>query len=168
MTGDAEPTPGEAERARLAIAAGATVLLAAIVGIVLATGGGSDEPGIANECITSWNDDPIAPLQDGTHAYAAHGYRETLVTRLDDDGNVLDTEDGAVPPGEPDARCAVIFAAPQVDFEPDFGVRVENEQGWVGLVLAEKLEVGEIEAMQQQAVAVANARLLPDGTLEPN
>src|SRR5687767_10851111 len=113
MTGE-EPgaeSPGEggtSQRARLAVALGATFLLAGIVGIVLATRG-SDQPSAApgGTCFVAWNEDPIAPRQDGIHAYTAHGYRQTLVTRIDRDGKVIEDSDDALEPDDPEARCAV-------------------------------------------------------------
>ena len=137
--GDEVPPAGASQRARLAIVGGATVLLAAIVGIVVATGGSDEPPGApTGVCFEAWNEDPIAPLQDGTHAYSAHGYRQTLVTRLDREGEIVDDADDDAPADDPDARCAVIFASPQPDFEPDFGVRVYDEGRWTGLALADK------------------------------
>jgi hypothetical protein len=163
---------GASQRARLAVALGATFLLAGIVGIVLATRG-SDEPPAApgGTCFVAWNEDPIAPRQDGIHAYSAHGYRQTLVTRIDRDGRILEDPDDALEPDDPEARCAVIFASPQVDEEPDFGVRVfepnvrGKESGWTGLTLADGTQLEDIARLQAEAVAISNAVLAANGTL---
>ena len=42
---------------------------------------------------STWNDDLVAPRQDGIHAYTAHGYRQTLVTRIDRDGQIVEDAD---------------------------------------------------------------------------
>jgi hypothetical protein len=175
MSGD-EPETGRegdaSQRARLTIALGATFLLAAIVGIVVATGG-SDEPPAAptGTCFVAWNEDPVAPRQDGIHAYTAHGYRQTLVARIDRDGNLVEDADDDLPPDDPDARCAVIFASPQVDQEPDFGVRVfeknvrGDESGWTGLSLADGTQLEDIASLQAEAVSISNAVLSANGLL---
>jgi hypothetical protein len=148
-------------RGRLGFAAAATVALVAAV-VVVAVSGGSDEDGGAGDpCLTEWNDDAIA-RSDGVHAFEVHRYGATFVTRVDPQGNVLADASGA-PTAE--ARCAVVFASPVVDSEPDFGVRVLDQGRWAGLALVEKVPLDRIEAMQSEATATANATLLPDGRL---
>ena len=169
MSGDereAGSAEGASPRARLAVALGATFLLAAIVGIVLATRA-SDEGSAAptGTCFVAWNEDPIAPRQDGIHAYTAHGYRETLVTRIDPEGELVDDPGDELDPDDPDARCAVIFASPQADEEPDFGVRVFDAGRWTGLTLADGTQLEDIARLQAEAVAQANALLASNGTL---
>jgi len=165
-------SPGEAppasQRARLAIALGAAFLLAAIVGVVVATGGSSDETASlpSGTCFEAWNEDPVAPTQDGTHAYTAHGYRQTLVTRLDRDSQIIDSPDEDDAPDDPSARCAVIFASPQPDFEPDFGVRVFDQGRWTGLAVAEKATLEQITDLQAEAVAESNSLLAASGKLQ--
>lgn len=169
---DAEPVSTEeqagpsAQRTRSAVAIAASFLLAAIVGIVVVTGGSDGPVEITNECIQAWNDDPIAPTQDGIHAFGPHGYRQVYATRVDSGGGLLTTDDGAVPDDEPDARCVLVFAAPQLDFEPDYGVHVYDEGRWVLLVTTDKVTLDQIEELQQEALDVANATLLSNGTLE--
>jgi hypothetical protein len=160
------------QRARLAIALAATFLLAVIVGIVLATRGSDEGPtDPTGTCFVSWNEDPVAPRQDGIHAYVAHGYRQTLVARVDRDGQIVEDPDDELPPDDPDARCAVIFASPQVDEEPDFGVRVfarnvrGADSGWTGLALADGTQLEDIESLQAEAVAISNALLGSNGLL---
>lgn len=163
---------GGSQRARLAIVLGATFLLAAIVGAVVATGGSDDATAApTGTCFVAWNDDPIAPRRDGIHAYTGHGYRQTLVTRLDRDGNIIESADDDLEPDDPEARCAVIFASPQVDEEPSFGVRVYTrnflgkEPGWAGLSLAGGTQLEDIAGLQAEAVAISNALLTSNGLL---
>jgi len=155
-----------AQRTRLAVALGASVLLAAILGIVIATGGSDAAPATpTGTCFEAWNDDAIAPVQDGQHAYAEHGYRQALVTRVDSEGKIVDSPDDHAAADDPEARCAVIFASPRVDMEPDFGVRVFDEGRWTGLALTDKLKPEEIASLQADAVAPANALLTTGGRL---
>jgi hypothetical protein len=155
------------QRARLAFALGAALALIAIVLVVVATRGSDEETSelLTDTCFTTWNEDLVAPRQDGIHAYAAHGYRQTLVTRLDRDGQTVGLGEGSAAPDDPDARCAVIFASPQVDSEPDFGVRVFDEGRWTGLALSDGTKLEDIASLQAEAVADSNAILLSNGTL---
>jgi hypothetical protein len=150
-------------RGRLAFAAVAATVLVAVVVAVAVSGSSSDDDAPADECLSAWNDDPVA-LTDGVHAYDAHGYRATLLARVDPDGNVIPEDDVDGAPSQ-DQRCAVIFASPQVDSELDFGVRVEDEERWAGLALVDRIPVDQIEAMQRDATATSNTTLLPDGRL---
>jgi hypothetical protein len=146
-------------RTRLVFAAVATAVLAAVVTAV-AVSGSSDEDSapVDDECLAAWNDDPVA-LGDGAHAYGGHGYRDVLVSRVDADGALTEDADG---------RCAVVFAAPQVDQEPGFGVRVLDGGEWAGLAFVDRVELDDIAALQRDATATANATLLPDGRLTPS
>jgi hypothetical protein len=149
-------------RGRLAFAAAATAILTAAIVVVVISGSSSEE-GPTDPCLAIWNDDAIA-RSDGVHAYEVHGYRATLLTRVDPQGELVadaDTQD------EPttEARCAVVFGSPQVDSEPDFGVRVFDNGRWAGLVLVDRVPLEQIETMQRDATATANATLLPDGRL---
>ena len=149
-------------RGRLAFAAVAAAVLAAVV-VAVAVSGSSDDDGPADECLSAWNDDPVA-LSDGVHAYDAHGYRATLLARVDPDGNVIPDSEVEGPPSQ-EQRCAAIFASPQVDSEPDFGARVLDEGRWAGLALVDRVPLDQIEALQRDATETANATLLPDGRL---
>lgn len=158
---------GDSQRPRLAIALGAAVLLAGIIIIIVSTRGSEEPSGLlTSTCFEAWNENGAVLIQDGQHAYSAHGYRQTLVTRLDRDAEIIETADDDAAPDDPDARCAVIFATPQPDFEPDFGVRVFDEGKWTGLALSDKLPVEEIAALQAEAVAESNAVLVANGQLE--
>jgi hypothetical protein len=148
-------------RGRLIFAAVATALLTAVIVAVAISGSSGDEETVDDECLPEWNDSALA-RSDGVHAYEAHGYRSTLLTRVDPDGLVIADAGG---PPTPEARCAVVFASPQVDQEPDFGVRVLDDGRWAGLALVDRVPLDQIEAMQQDATATANVTLLPDGRL---
>jgi hypothetical protein len=149
-------------RGRLVFAAGATAILTAVI-VVVVISGSSGEGGPADPCLATWNDDAIA-RSDGVHAYEAHGYSATLLTRVDPQGEVVADAQTDDPPTT-EARCAVVFASPQVDSEPDFGVRVFDNGRWAGLVLVDRVPLEQIETMQRDATATANVTLLPDGRL---
>jgi hypothetical protein len=154
-----------ANRGRLVFAAGAFLLLViAVVAVALSGGSGGDDAD-DDPCLTEWNDDPIA-LSDGVHAYDTHTYRATLLTRIDAEGE-LEADAVGEAPG-PEARCAVIFASPKVDAEPDFGVRVLDAGRWTGLVQSDRAELDRIAELQRDATETANVTLLPDGRLAAN
>ena len=168
--GQDESSPARAaseasRRGRLVAAAGAAFVLAALVGVVIATGSSDSAAEIDNECILAWNEDPVAPGKDGIHAYTAHGYRATLATRVDASGDVIGDPPDEGSPDDPEARCAVIFAAPQFDFEPGFGVFVYREGVWAPLTILESVSIEEIEEIQADALPVTNATLLESGKL---
>ena len=175
MSGDEPKTEGgdaASQRARLAVALGATFLLFAIVGIVLASRGSDEPPSVpTGACFVAWNEDPTAPRQTGIHAYIGHGYRQTLVTRLDRNGNIVESPNDDLAPDDPDASCALIFAAPQVDEEPEFGVRVftknalGEESGWTSLSIKGGTKLEDIAVLQAEAVTTSNALILSDGLL---
>ena len=152
-------------RARVVFAAAAATALIAAV-IVVAVTGSSEEEGSVDPCLAEWNDDSIA-RSDGVHAYNAHSYRATLLTRVDPTGEVAAEADLAAT-STTRARCAVVFASPQVDSEPDFGVRVFDGGRWAGLALVDQVPLDRIERYQQDATGTANATLLPDGRLAAN
>jgi hypothetical protein len=148
-------------RGRLAFAGVATaVLVAAVVAVTVS--GGSGDDAADDPCLAEWNDDGLA-RSDGVHAYTAHGYRATLLTRVGADGELV--EDAGDQEPSADARCAVVFASPQVDSEPDFGVRVLAADRWQGLAAADGVALDRIAELQRDATETANASLLPDGRL---
>ena len=149
-------------RARVVFAAvAATGLIAAVAGVALTGSSGEDRP--TDACLAEWNDDSIA-RSDGVHAYNAHGYRATLLSRVDPMGEIVAEPDPEAA-STPQARCAVVFASPQVDSEPDFGVRVLDRGRWAGLALVDQVPLDQIERFQQDATETANTTLLPDGRL---
>ncbi len=150
-------------RGRLVFAAVATAVLTAVIVAVVVSGSGDDGSPPADDCLAAWNDDTIA-LADGVHALTAHGYSAVFLTRVDPAGALIPEADIAGPPS-PKQRCVVIFASPRVDREPDFGVRVFDAGRWAGLALVDQVPLDQIEQLQRDATAAANARLLPDGRL---
>ena len=152
-------------RGRLVFAAVATALLVGAV-VVVALGGSSGEDGPVDPCLAEWNDDSVA-RSDGVHAFRAHGYGPVLLTRATPDGALIEQADTAAEPSQA-ARCTVVFASPQVDSEPDFGVRVLDDQRWGGLALVDQVPLDQIERFQQDATGTANTTLLPDGRLAAN
>jgi hypothetical protein len=149
-------------RGRLVFAATASVVLVGAVVAFAISGASGDEDAADDPCLTEWNDDAIA-RSDGVHAYTTHTYRATLLTRIDAGGELAPDATGEAPTA--DARCAVIFASPKVDAEPDFGVRVLDAGRWVGLVEADRAPLDRIAELQRDATATANVTLLPDGRL---
>lgn len=143
---------------RLVLVGVAAVLLAAMVLAATVLGGGEPDTPHDDPCLRAWNSDPVA-IQDGLHAYEVHGYRDSLLTRVDENARMigLDAEGG---------RCALVFASPKPDQEPDFGVRVYDDGRWAGLGLVDGLSIARIERMQREAIDLANANLLADGSLE--
>lgn len=148
-------------RGRLVFAAMASAVLVAAV-VAFAITGASGDDASNDPCLEEWNDDAIA-RSDGVHAYSTHGYRATLLARVDPRGELI--PDAAGEPPSPEARCAVVFASPQADSEPDFGVRVLDAGRWAGLVQADQVPLGAIAELQGDATETANATLLPDGRL---
>ena len=154
---DTSVDPSERRR-RLGIALGAGLLLAVIVVVAaLTASSGTPESEDPDDCVAAWNSSRTA-LADGQHALQAHDYSDVLVTRVDREGEVLEPE-------AEEGRCLVVFAAEEVDFEPDFGVRVYSPSGWAGLYFTDAVPLEEIERIQQDAVGAANARLEDDGTI---
>ncbi len=150
------------QRTRLAFALGFSVLLAGVIGVVVLAGGSDRGRESAGPCLGDWNTSNDAVVE-GVHGYSAHGYRSVQVTGVNERGELVDVD-------APGARCAVIFAAQKVDFEPDFGVRVKDEQGetWRGLFIDNEIAIDRIAELQREASALANATLLPSGQLANN
>jgi hypothetical protein len=149
------------DRGRLVFAGIATaVLVAAVVAVTISGGSGDDASN--DPCLAEWNDDGLA-RSDGVHAYTTHGYRATLLTRVGPEGELVEDAGGQEPTA--DARCAVVFASPQVDSEPDFGVRVLEGDRWQGLAAADRVALNRIAELQRDATETANVTLLPDGRL---
>lgn len=148
----------QGSRGRLLIAVGAMLLLAAVVTVAaLTASSGSPAEEDPDDCVEAWNASRTA-IADGLHAVQAHDYGPVEVTRVDDEGKPIGTD-------SEEGRCAVVFAAEKVDFEPDFGVRVYASGRWTGLFYSDAVPVEEIARIQRDAVAGANATLQPDGTL---
>ena len=149
-------------RGRLAFAGVALAGLIAVV-VAVSVSGSADDGAPEDGCLAEWNDDPAA-LSEGVHAYQVHGYRATLLTRVDQQGNVVPEAGVEDAPSEAQ-RCAVVFASPEVDFEPEFGVLVLDRGRWTGLALLDGVPLDQIAVLQREATATANTTLLPDGRL---
>ena len=150
-------------RGRLVFAGVAAAVLLAVVVAVAVSGSSGGDDGPDDACLAAWNDDALA-RSDGVHAYEVHGYRAALLTRIDREGAVVPEAEIEGPPSA-EQRCAVVFASPDVDFEPEFGVLVLDDDRWGGLVLVDSVPLDQIAAMQRDATATANVTLLPDGRL---
>lgn len=152
---------GSSARLRLAAAIAATVVLAALVGLVVLLGGGSAEHSFEAappECVDAWNEDPQA-RRLGQHQYATHLYENVQVLTLSADFAE------PVPAGEPGARCAAIFAALSLDAEVSAAASVNVRGRWAPLSGYQPHE--RLAAMQAEAQRGYNTELLEDGTLEP-
>ena len=148
-------------RGRLAFAAGATAILTAAI-VVVVISGSSGEEGARRPLPGDLERRPDRPLRRRPRLRGARLQRDPLDARR---------SAGRGGRGRPDrqptaeARCAVVFASPQVDSEPDFGVRVFDDGRWVGLALVDRVPLEQIETLQADATATANVTLLPDGRL---
>jgi hypothetical protein len=159
-------------RARLVAACVGLALLSAIVLAVVFTssssednGSGAEAPG---ECLDAWNGDEVA-VGTGSHSAGVHGYESAWVLYMSEEGEPASAEDGA---------CAVVFASPTLDVEPEFAVTIETEKGWLPLYASRNVPAARryfggqspvsrarIGELQEEALTATNAALLPDGTL---
>ena len=133
------------------------VLIGAVLIFALAGSSGDDIPPPDPECMSAWNDDPVA-IQDGVHAFTGHQYGPTEVLRFDENGK-------PEPEGSTVGDCGVVFGAGQLDFEPGFSARVYAQRRWAPLAVERQVPIAELEQLQQEALDNANATLLPDGRL---
>ena len=152
---------GPTGRGRLSLASGLAGALAIGVAAVVALAGsgeGHEFSRAPSRCISAWNEDPAA-LSFGRHQSGTHRYREVQVMTLSADGS------HQVPPGSPGAACTVVFAASALDPEPISAAQVLKRATW--LPLSRLAGLDRLAAMQARAQAGYNARLTPEGTLEP-
>jgi len=154
-----EDAPETAPRARLAVALGATLLLAGVIAGVLVLGGGSQEPATpaaASDCINAWNEDELATSY-GRHNAVAHKYEDVQVTRLElADGQLVESARG---------ECAVIFGAVELDREPDAAGQLLRGETWTPLSLLAGVELDRVAQLQSVAVENANASIDEQGRL---
>ena len=148
---------GSAARFGALLAAG--VLMAGLIALVV-SGSGSDESGgppPPPRCLQAWNSDPQA-IAFGRHNSISHGYGDVQVGRMPQEGGTsLSSQPGA-------GECAVVFAAEQLDPEPEAAGEIRLEGEWVPLSgLLEPAALGEL---QSDAVGAANAVVTPEGSLE--
>jgi hypothetical protein len=156
---------GEGSRARLLFAGALALALAAALAGALILGGDDDRDFATapERCVEEWNRDSEA-VSLGRHQADAppsgHGYVHVQVTTLDPDGG------DELEAGDPDAACAMIFAAPALSSEAASAVLVRADEVWQPLSGLEP-PLGRLAALQEQAQSAYNARLEADGTIAP-
>jgi hypothetical protein len=147
------------QRARLAIALGAALVLGAIVIAVVALGGGDDEESVvaaAPACIRAWNGDPAATAY-GRHNFDFHRYTGALVTFLTPQGSVVGEGEGG--------RCAVIFPSKVLDPEPFAAGQVLHGESWQPISELAGIELTRVGELQADAAQGPNTILDTEGEL---
>lgn len=154
--------PGEPRnRARLLLAAGLAAGLAVAVVLAVVLSGDPPPRDFAEappDCIADWNGDPAA-LAFGRHQSGAHQYYDVQVMLLSPDGGA------EISPRESGGACAVVFAASALDPEPISAAQIKRRGAWTGL--SEVADFERLTALQQRAQRAYNARVTPEGSLEP-
>jgi hypothetical protein len=151
--------PASRERVRVALA-GALLLAGLTALLLLACSSGTSEEGVAapalDRCLDAWNSDPEA-IAFGRHNSVAHGYTDVQVGYMPEEGFAsLSTE--------PDVgECAVVFAASQLDPEPEVAGQIHVAARW--MPLSSLLEPADLAKLQSAAIAEANAAVTPKGSL---
>jgi hypothetical protein len=146
------------KRARVYVAVVLGVGLVVAVLVVLLAGGGDDDA-VAEadpECIEAWNDDQTI-VSFGQHQFNGHGYERVQVLRVNETGEPTDSAEG---------RCAVVFAATNLDPEPGARGQVFLDGKWTGFEALESVTEEEIAQLQADAFSQANSSLSGDGTLQ--
>ena len=146
--------------ARFGVALTAAMLLAGLTAIVLTSSGSSSEEGTAAPaplgCLEAWNSDSRA-IAFGRHNSISHGYGDVQVGRMPQEGGTsLSSERGA-------GECAVVFAAEQLDPEPEAAGEIQLDGEW--LPLSSLLETAVLGELQSAAVDAANAIVTAEGEL---
>ena len=158
MSAQGQPGGG---RARLLIAGGLSVALVVAVAVVILLSGDSAEhefTAAPGGCVADWNGDPAA-VAFGRHQSGAHHYYDVQVLTLSPDGR------RELPAGDHEASCAVVFAASALDPEPISAAQIHSRGEWAPL--AQEAEFNRLAELQRRAQAAYNARVTPEGTLEP-
>ncbi|HEY7151968.1 MAG TPA: hypothetical protein VH391_09830 [Solirubrobacterales bacterium] len=159
-----EPEQAGSPSRRRAALAGALVLGALLIAIVITISSGSSSSGDAGwgdaqlprGCLKAWNSDVVA-LNYGVHNSISHGYEDVQVGYMPRSGSALLSND-------PDAgRCAVVFAANQLDPERQAAGQVHLGEEWVPL--SRLVGLRELAQLQGAAVRQANAKVTEYGKL---
>jgi hypothetical protein len=148
-----------ASRARIGIGAAAVILLAGLIAIILVSSRGSEQgagPPAPHRCLEAWNSDPRA-IEFGRHNSLSHGYSDVQVGYMPAEGSRVLT---SAPDG---GRCAVVFAASQLDPEPIAAGEIHVDGEWTPL--SSLLESADLAELQSTAVGEANAHVTPAGDL---
>ena len=146
---------------RLAFAGGLALVMAVLIVVLLSVSGSKSTSASPPdpECLANWNND-VGAVYVGQHLATAHRYSRVEVLRLADDG-------GELGPGQT-GRCAVAFAAPGLDPEPQAAAQI-YDKGRVWRAVS-SLPAGTPErraALQREASEKANATISADGKLAP-
>lgn len=146
-------------QSRLLFVLGLAGVLAALI-IAVAVLSGGEERSFAEappDCVAAWNDDTSA-VTLGRHQTSIHGYIDVEVGMLRVDG----TDPGA---GESGGHCSVVFAAGTLDPEVSAAAQIHRDGSW--RPLSDSAANQTLAELQAQASGSFNARLTPDGTIEP-
>jgi hypothetical protein len=127
-----------------------------IVVILLASSSSSEQAPAPEACLKAWNSNRAA-LAYGRHNSLAHGYTEVQVGYMPKQG----ARSLASNPDE--GKCAVVFAASQLDPEAFAAGEILTREGWIPL--SGLLEPANLAALQSAALGGANASLTADGKL---
>jgi hypothetical protein len=144
---------------RLLFAAGAGVVLVAVV-VIAAVSSGEDGPervALDPACVEAWNDDDAA-LAYGRHNFNFHDYEAALVTHLDAAAEEVRADDGA-------ALCAVIFPSRVLDPEPFAAGEVFRDGAWVPISDVPGVELTRVAELQVRAAESPNADIDRQGRL---
>ena len=146
--------------ARFGAALAAVVLLAGLTAIILTSSGSSSEERTAVPaplgCLKAWNSDSRA-IAFGRHNSISHRYDDVQVGRMPQEGATsLSSRPGT-------GECAVVFAAEQLDPEPEAAGEIQLDREWIPL--SSLLETAALAELQSAAVDGANAIVTADGEL---
>jgi hypothetical protein len=136
------------------------VVLAAVVVALSGCGGEPSDarPAVPEDCLQSWNAE-TASLTFGRHVYNGHVSRQAQILLVDPGDRALNIKG--------DEACAVIFVVePSDDEYGDVGL-VVTQFGWASMRELARGDSGRLRELQEAATAAPNARLFPDGTLDP-
>jgi hypothetical protein len=149
-------------RARIVIAIGAAVALAAGIAVIAVASGGDSggrKPVVApKECVDAWNRDQAARAY-GRHNFSFHQYDGALVTYLTQTGEEVGRGEGGL--------CAVIFPSKALDPEPFAAGQVLRKKLWLPISELEGMELARLAELQVLAAGSPNTSLDVQGVLTP-